>query len=55
MDCRNKVYVLHSEVYQLVMETDLCIEDILEAIKPHYRNYKVLITDDSGKTLFKTR
>jgi len=52
---KNKVYILHNQGYQLVMETDLTIDEILDAIYPYYRKHKVLITDVSGEILFKTR
>jgi hypothetical protein len=55
MDCTHNVFLQKGEGLRLVMKTDLCLEELLDAVKGSYPEQVLVITDQSGEILFRTR
>jgi hypothetical protein len=56
MDCRHSVFIVTGGSLRLVMTTDMCLEDILEAVNYRYDGYQVVINDNlTNQEVFRTR
>jgi hypothetical protein len=55
MDCKHRVFIQDGERLRLVMETDLCLDELLDAVKSRYSDQVLVIADSSDTILFSTR